>query len=64
MPKGFEDISNYGRRQAMKRRRFWKPGGHPRRTAGSMRLSRRKNQQTASKIAVPRKEAAALGTGR
>lgn len=48
----------------MKCKRPWKPGGHPRHAVGSMRLSRRKNQQTASKIAVPRKEAAALGTGR
>lgn len=48
----------------MKRKRHWKPGGHPRRTAGSMRFNRRKNQQRVSKIAVPGKEVAALGTGR
>ena len=64
MPKGFEDISNYGRRQTMKRKRPWKPGGHPRHAVGSMRLNRRKNQQRVSKIAVPGKEVAALGTGR
>lgn len=48
----------------MKRKRPWKPGGHPRRAAGSMRLNRRKNQHRVLKIAVPRKEVAALGTGR
>lgn len=48
----------------MKRKKLWKPGGHPRRAAGSMKLNRKKNQQTVLKIAVPRKEAAALGTGR
>ena len=48
----------------MKRKKHWKPGGHPRRTAGSMRLSRRKNQQAVLKTAIPRKEVAALGTGR
>ena len=48
----------------MKRKKHWKPGGHPRRTAGSMRLSRRKNQQRVSKIIVPGKEVTALGTDR
>ncbi len=46
----------------MKRKRPWKPGGHPRRTAGSMRLNRRKAQQT-TKNTILRKEAVTLGTG-
>lgn len=48
----------------MKRKRPWKPGGHPRCAAGSMRLNRRKKQHKVLKIAVPRKEVTALGTGR
>ncbi len=46
----------------MKRKRPWKPGGRPRRAVGSMRLNRRKAQQTV-KSAIPRKEAVILGTG-
>lgn len=47
----------------MKRKRLWKPGGHPRRAAGSMRLNRKKAQQTTPKGSVPtRKEATQLDT--
>ena len=47
----------------MKRKRPWKPGGHPRRAVGSMRVNRRKAQQT-TKNATLRKEAAILVTDR
>lgn len=48
----------------MKRKRPWKPGGHPRRAAGSMRMNRRKAQQTIAKSTVSRKEAAVLAAVR
>jgi hypothetical protein len=47
----------------MKRKRPWKPGGHPRRTAGSMSLNRRKAQQITRRNGSLRKGETALGAG-
>ena len=56
-PKGFEDISKDERSENMKYHAVWKPGGHARRSMGSMKPGRRQLQVLKPRGTIPGKEA-------
>ncbi len=60
-PKGFEDKSKMERRQDMKYRAVWKPGGRSRGGMGSMKPGGRQLQAVKPRGNVPGKEADPLG---